>query len=355
MAIVRSAAINAVLSVLLLNILSVAAITTTAETTEACNDISEALPDLVLFPRNIIRYKAEKLGYWSLAAQEVNPACIVSPSTAEDVSTVIQILNNHTNVEFAVRSGGHDPNVGHATTEGGVLISMSQMVGTTYDESTGLARVKPGGEWNDVIGALEPYGVTIPGGRLGKGAGKKKKRKKKIPLNFDKRENRFVTDVCFPVMTFSRCGGCSGPSFAGRYLVLVTSTRLCRRCECVASSSSSPPIGDSAPTAVTTEKKDLKKEKKKKLLMHPCPKKSVVQWETVMANGSVVTVDSKRHPDLSAAMRGSGSQFGRFYFPLHTHTYLQTTTRQKKKDKNPAKHHENFLWRRRGTFGFFFC
>jgi FAD/FMN-containing dehydrogenase len=29
-----------------------------------------------------------------------------------------------------------------------------------------------------------------------------------------------------------------------------------------------------------------------------------------MANGSIINVDAKRHPDLAQAMRGSGSQFG---------------------------------------------
>lgn len=37
---------------------------------------------------------------------------------------------------------------------------------------------------------------------------------------------------------------------------------------------------------------------------------NIVEWETVMANGSIVNVDAKAHPDLAQAMRGSGSQFG---------------------------------------------
>jgi hypothetical protein len=37
---------------------------------------------------------------------------------------------------------------------------------------------------------------------------------------------------------------------------------------------------------------------------------SIVGWETVMANGSIVNVDAASNPDLARAMRGSGSQFG---------------------------------------------
>lgn len=37
---------------------------------------------------------------------------------------------------------------------------------------------------------------------------------------------------------------------------------------------------------------------------------SIVGWETVMANGSIVNIDAATSPDLAQAMRGSGSQFG---------------------------------------------
>jgi FAD/FMN-containing dehydrogenase len=37
---------------------------------------------------------------------------------------------------------------------------------------------------------------------------------------------------------------------------------------------------------------------------------SIVGWETVMANGTIVNIDAASQPDLAQAMRGSGSQFG---------------------------------------------
>jgi hypothetical protein len=44
---------------------------------------------------------------------------------------------------------------------------LREISGTTYDKETNLAHIKPGGEWNDVIRALDPQGVTVVGGRLG--------------------------------------------------------------------------------------------------------------------------------------------------------------------------------------------
>lgn len=58
-------------------------------------------------------------------------------------------------------------NVGHGSIHDGILIAMRKIAGTTYDKDTNLAYVKPGGEWNDVIGALDAYGVAVVGGRLG--------------------------------------------------------------------------------------------------------------------------------------------------------------------------------------------
>lgn len=133
----------------------------------ACSDIETAVPDRVTYPL-ALSYGAEVRSYWSTALHSERPACIVLPRSAQDVAAAVRVLKKHPEVNFAVKSGGHDPNPGHATAEGGVLISMKDLTGTTYDDGEGLAYVKPGGEWNDVIGALDAQGVTIPGGRLGK-------------------------------------------------------------------------------------------------------------------------------------------------------------------------------------------
>lgn len=141
----------------------------TQATTQACTDINNALPGKVLTPGLLaLEYEFETQKYWSTTLRSLDPACIVQPVSAEDVSAVVKILNKYPTVNFATRSGGHDPNVGHATVQDGVLIAMTDLAGATYDAAKQVAYVKPGGEWNDVVGDLEPSGVTITGGRLGK-------------------------------------------------------------------------------------------------------------------------------------------------------------------------------------------
>ena len=152
------------------SVLSLAAAAGPSESTQkACAELSAALPDLVttkLAPDCI-----SELGtYWSTTLRAAKPACMVLPRSAEDVAAAVRVLAGgaYPDVEFAVKSGGHTPNRRHSSVADGVLISTRDLAGATYDAETGLAYVRPGGEWNDVIGALDEHGVAVVGGRLGK-------------------------------------------------------------------------------------------------------------------------------------------------------------------------------------------
>jgi FAD/FMN-containing dehydrogenase len=105
--------------------------------------------------------------YWSTALRDAKPACLVLPRSAQQVSAAVKVLNKYPDVQFAVKSGGHTPNERHSSIKDGVLISTRDLAGVAYDKTTQIALVKPGGEWNDVIGPLVEQGVAIVGGRLG--------------------------------------------------------------------------------------------------------------------------------------------------------------------------------------------
>ncbi|KAK6519206.1 hypothetical protein TWF281_003895 [Arthrobotrys megalospora] len=135
-------------------------------TIKACQELSKALPGRVSLPLSINYYR-EASEYWSTVLRDIKPACVVLPESALEVGNTVKILNKYPDVKFTAKSGGHDPNPGHATVQDGVLISLGKISGTTYDRSRNLAYVKPGGEWNDVISTLNKDGVTVVGGRLG--------------------------------------------------------------------------------------------------------------------------------------------------------------------------------------------
>jgi hypothetical protein len=107
--------------------------------------------------------------YWSAANADLYPACEVFPTTAEEVSSIVSIIQSAgSDVNFAVKSGGHNPNVGYSSTDGGILISMSNLSSTVLSSDQQTADVGPGARWVQVVEALEPYGVTVVSGRLGR-------------------------------------------------------------------------------------------------------------------------------------------------------------------------------------------
>ena len=69
-------------------------------------------------------------------------------------------------VPFAIRSGGHTPFPGSASTDGGILISLETFNATSIDVGRGIASVGPGSRWIHVYEYLEPYGLGVLGGRV---------------------------------------------------------------------------------------------------------------------------------------------------------------------------------------------
>jgi FAD/FMN-containing dehydrogenase len=116
----------------------------TAETKLACSKLSQNLPNKIFMPKQR-QYKKENSDYWNAGLEELGPACIAMPRNAQDVSKIVTLLNEHDNVPFAIKSGGHSPNAGMASVKDGVLIALRNVVGTEYDKMTELATIKPGG------------------------------------------------------------------------------------------------------------------------------------------------------------------------------------------------------------------
>ena len=68
-------------------------------------------------------------------------------------------------VPFAIRSGGHTPFPGAASTDDGILISLEALNAISVDVGRGIASVGPGNRWKNVYEFLEPYGLGVVGGR----------------------------------------------------------------------------------------------------------------------------------------------------------------------------------------------
>lgn len=108
----------------------------------------------------------ERVDSWWSDDARLTPSCIVQPKNADEVSKVLRALSNSTD-SVAIRSGGHSHWAGGSNVDNGVTIDLGLIKGTTYDATTGIASILPGGRWADVFAALEPYGVAVTGGRDG--------------------------------------------------------------------------------------------------------------------------------------------------------------------------------------------
>lgn len=76
-------------------------------------------------------YLDAKNYYYSEANADLTPACAVFPTNAEEVAYVVETLLDYPTVPFAVKSGGHNTNVGFSSVNRGVFISFSKLASTT--------------------------------------------------------------------------------------------------------------------------------------------------------------------------------------------------------------------------------
>ncbi|KUI58323.1 Bifunctional solanapyrone synthase [Cytospora mali] len=102
---------------------------------------------------------------WSQTAWK-QPSCIALPANTTDTQKVVSILVAN-GVPFAIRSGGHSPNPFDANINTGVLISTDNLNNQVlYDAASSSATFGPGLRWDAVYSALDPYNVSLVGGRV---------------------------------------------------------------------------------------------------------------------------------------------------------------------------------------------
>lgn len=94
------------------------------------------------------------------------PACIFVPADTEQLQMIVTRLVE-TGTKFAIRSGGHSPAPQAANIDGGVLIDLSGFNEVKYEQSEQVATIGSGLTWGEVYSKLDPFSVTVVGGRVG--------------------------------------------------------------------------------------------------------------------------------------------------------------------------------------------
>ncbi|KAI1098868.1 FAD-binding domain-containing protein [Jackrogersella minutella] len=132
---------------------------------DTCSTLQEISNIEVTDPIDL-SYIDEQDDYWSTSCSAMKPTCIIFPKDADEVAAIVKVLNNNTE-NFAIKSGGHNPNNGWSSVQGGPLISTQGMKEVILDSETGIARVGPGQRLDSIAAALQGTGWTFVGGRIG--------------------------------------------------------------------------------------------------------------------------------------------------------------------------------------------
>lgn len=97
----------------------------------------------------------------------LGPACVFEPSDSYQMADAVLTFQNFSS-PFAVRGGGHMPIADAANINStGVLLSTAGLSQVQVSDDKKTVNVGPGNHWVDVYRGLEPYGLTVVGGRLG--------------------------------------------------------------------------------------------------------------------------------------------------------------------------------------------
>ena len=124
--------------------------------------IRAGLEAQIIFPTDP-EYESIEQSYWSNTAK-LGPACIVRPTTPEQVSAAVKALVA-ANEKFAVRSGGHSQVAGSNNIAGGVTIDLSLLTSIRYDDRFETVTFGPGLRWKHVYQELQKYDRVVAGGR----------------------------------------------------------------------------------------------------------------------------------------------------------------------------------------------
>ncbi|KAI1498346.1 putative FAD-binding oxidoreductase [Biscogniauxia marginata] len=137
--------------------------TFSAEINCACSELSNKYDDSMLLPSSA-NFTEQTKHFWDVRSA-VTPACMIFPTSADEVSEAVKVLAS-CNAQFAIRGGGHMNFPGSNNIEGGVLIALNKLNVMSVDEKASTISIGPGNTWADVYGALDPYGLYTNGGRL---------------------------------------------------------------------------------------------------------------------------------------------------------------------------------------------
>lgn len=109
---------------------------------------------------------ADNFTIWDAKQQEIRPACRVEPGNSAEVAEILKVLIEDW-CRFAVKGGGHSRSADDSNSVGGVTIDLNRLSKVTVSANSTTAKVGGGANSVQVYRALEEYGLSFTGGRVG--------------------------------------------------------------------------------------------------------------------------------------------------------------------------------------------
>jgi FAD/FMN-containing dehydrogenase len=127
--------------------------------TDAVTELAKTFTGQILQPSDAAYEEARKVHNGLI---DRRPALIARCRGVNDVIDAVNLARDR-NLEIAVRCGGHNV-AGRSTTEGGVMIDLSQMTGIHIDPRARVAHAQGGLTWNLFNRETQVYGLATTGG-----------------------------------------------------------------------------------------------------------------------------------------------------------------------------------------------
>ena len=131
-----------------------------------CGQLAKVLGSKVSFPGNSA-YETSQDSYFSLQEAALSPACVIVPSSPQDVADAVTIISGIPSCQFAIKGQTHAPAAGFANVNAGVTIDMTPLSSVEINDDKTVASIGGGASWLDVYTYLDSFGLSVAGGRNG--------------------------------------------------------------------------------------------------------------------------------------------------------------------------------------------
>ncbi|EJP63046.1 6-hydroxy-D-nicotine oxidase [Beauveria bassiana ARSEF 2860] len=130
-------------------------------TRDCCQSLAAFLPSIYIGP-STAEYDRLITARWSITSMQ-HPGCVMTPASAKDMSTIVEILSAQ-QCQFAVKSGGHNPNPGFNNIDNGVSIDLRSLNSTSLADDRSHVSLGTGLSWGDAYAAFEKDKIAFTGG-----------------------------------------------------------------------------------------------------------------------------------------------------------------------------------------------